>query len=108
MKPEIPAGLKAKVVHRRYVEGNSLALFTDQEIRSDGMKRRPKGGLTEAFIVDEKGDPLVVGTKENGEPDVAEGIALCSLADNYNRRIGRDIAVGRALKKLGVIRLKGV
>jgi hypothetical protein len=47
----------------------------------------PHGGWTLAQVF--KGDELV-----------AEAVAVCSPRDNYCKRIGRDIATGRALKEL--------
>lgn len=41
--------------------------------------------------------------RDNNEV-VARGVAICSSRDNPNRKIGRAIAVGRALKKLDVLR----
>lgn len=54
----------------------------------------PWGGRTTVEIfADEKAvEPLAVG------------VAECSEFDNYNRKIGRNIALGRALKQ---IRVKG-
>jgi hypothetical protein len=49
---------------------------------------QPRGGITVADIFDSKGHLLVSAS------------ANCSTQDNYCKRIGRDIAVGRALKEL--------
>jgi hypothetical protein len=35
-----------------------------------------------------------------GEEMVAEGEAWCNTIDNFNKRLGREIALGRALKAL--------
>ena len=51
----------------------------------------PKGGVTKAIIVDDEDHVL------------AEGIARCSMADNFCRKIGRAKAIGRAIQKLGEI-----
>ena len=48
----------------------------------------PRGGLTEARIFDEHGNL------------VATGSAVCSPKDQFNKRIGRMIALGRALQKV--------
>ena len=37
---------------------------------------------------------------ETSDGCVAEGVAECSPRDNYCRRLGREIALGRALKEL--------
>ena len=46
-----------------------------------------RGGKTVAHVVAEDGTEVI-------------GEALCSLKDNFVYQIGRDIALGRALKKL--------
>jgi len=48
----------------------------------------PKGGVTVALAVNE--DDVIRH----------EAIARCSMADNFNRKVGRKIAVGRLLKKM--------
>lgn len=55
-----------------------------------------KGGVTEAIVVD--GDGKILAT----------GMASCCPKDSYNKKIGRDIATGRALKKLEHRRVKPV
>lgn len=72
---ELDNGLSAKVYHSR-IEYRGII--------------QPRGGRTmvEIYSVEE-------------EAPVAVGMARCSLKDNYNKKIGRDIATGRALKELG-------
>jgi len=48
----------------------------------------PKGGVTVAAAVNNDGVVRYVGT------------AFCSMADNFNRKVGRLIATGRLLKKM--------
>ena len=50
----------------------------------------PKGGYTAAFL------------EKDGMRFVGE--AVCSKQDNYNRKIGAQIALGRALKKIEGLR----
>lgn len=50
----------------------------------------PRGGATFCSVLD--ADDHVV----------ARGSAFCNAKDNFNKRIGRDIALGRALKKAGL------
>lgn len=50
----------------------------------------PRGGITVAMIFFEHG----------GEFLYVAGMAHCSIKDNYNRSIGKNIALGRAIKKL--------
>jgi len=74
MKPQLPDGYTAAFLYDRPTD--------------DAGRPLPKGGVTHAGILDPEG---VV---------VAEGIARCSGKDSFNRRIGRDIALGRALKRM--------
>lgn len=44
-----------------------------------------------------------LGPNDNGQPNVtllSEGIARCSVSDNYNKERGRQLALRRALEKL--------
>lgn len=47
-----------------------------------------RGGVTICDIFDEEGNCL------------STGMAICSPLDNFNKKIGRDISLGRALKEL--------
>lgn len=74
---ELPEGHKVEFEHNRsisFVRG--------------GMRFEPRGGATIARILDDNGKL------------VAEGTAVCSPKDNYNKSIGRQISLGRALKNL--------
>lgn len=83
MRPQVPEGHRVTYRHRRvakdgqYIEGSDR-LFAPAA----------KGGETEARVF--------------GPDDslVAIGVATCHERDNFNRRIGRDVALGRALKRL--------
>jgi hypothetical protein len=94
MKPQVPEGLAVRFTHRRFVPEAVGALvradklLTAREYRELGLTPAVKGGLTECELLDD------------ADTVVAHGSALCSDHDNYNRRIGRDIALGRALKRL--------
>jgi hypothetical protein len=59
-----------------------------QDLLGD-MQPHPKGGKT-----------VCVVTLEDGETKLV-GVAYCSWADNFNYKLGRDIARGRALAQLG-------
>jgi hypothetical protein len=39
-------------------------------------------------------------------PTLVEGVAYCSRRDSYNKEIGRSVAIGEALKRVGDERLK--
>ena len=62
-------------------------LLTSWELRKLGCEISPRGGITEVALM----------TSDGLE---AAGHALCSRRDNFSRRIGRDIATGRAWKAL--------
>ena len=47
-----------------------------------------KGGYTECVVLDE------------GGAEVAVGVAVCSLKDSFEYKVGRDLALGRAMEKL--------
>lgn len=63
-------------------------LMTMREIRHHGLEPLPRGGATSALILGPRGNALV------------EYTARCSPNDNYCKAIGRQIALGRALKQL--------
>lgn len=82
MRPQVPDGLSVRYSHHRY-------------LNPDGKTTNPKGGWTTAVLYDQP--PAVVGNEQPVRV-VATGVAYCHLNDNFNRKIGRDIALGRALK----------
>lgn len=57
----------------------------------DGAQWRPNGGATYVRILKGEGEP---------ERVVAEGQSECSDLDNFNKRLGLTIALGRALKAM--------
>src|SRR3954463_13588029 len=68
----------------------SIALSSCESVtalRTAGETIAPCGGFTVAQVFD-------------GEKMLAEAVAVCSPQDNFSRKIGRDIATGRALKRL--------
>lgn len=78
MTKTIPEGLHARFEHcRNYQAGpfNGMAIPLD-----------PRGGTTSCYIEDEDNNV------------VAHGYAKCARAEQYNKKIGRDISLGRALK----------
>ena len=81
----LPEGFTVIYDHERpYVVGNMLVVG----FRVNGQQPLPRGGCTVATILDADRNL------------VAFGEATCHERDNYNRRIGRMIALGRALKNL--------
>jgi len=77
-------GYKVKVWHSRYyIEKNCMGdIFTELD---------PHGGMTEVEVYD-------FDTQQS-----YKGVAYCSVKDNYCRKLGVKIALGRALKKLGSV-----
>ena len=80
--------------------------ITIKDLRQNGFKVRvihtDPYTIPHTFDVDEKAlDLSKIGTCiEIRDPEGVEhrGVALCSKADNWNRKLGNKIALGRALK----------
>ncbi len=86
MIPELPTGARVKITHFRMCS-DCEAIHPAGLYRRDGLTDRmlPKGGETRAEL------ELVDGRRFHGK-------ARCSNLDNFSRKRGRDIAIGRALK----------
>ena len=82
-------GFTVYVNHHRYEEYN-----INWSIGDPG-RVSPRGGSTRVEIKSEDGTLLCFGESH------------CSTIDNFNRKLGRNIALGRALKDCGAI-LSGV
>ena len=80
MRPTPPPGYRVVYRHLR-----------DRVETRDGTREvlSPHGGTTIALLY--RGD---------AEIPSARGFAFCNETDNFSKRIGRDIALGRALKDL--------
>jgi len=76
---------KIKYIHQRRWSEPSREEF----MNGIDFHIKPKGGRTIAFIGDE-GNPIEYGLSE------------CSVKDSYNKKLGRVIATGRLLKRLGL------
>jgi hypothetical protein len=74
LKYDLPINLHTRYQHVRDLDSNDNVL--------------PRGGATYCFLEDET------------RHVVAMGVAFCGPQDQYNRKIGRDISYGRALKSL--------
>jgi hypothetical protein len=81
--------MKTKIVHYRWEDSEYNDLLPSYMLK--GRRIKPQGGYTYACVMDDSGR-------------VANGMAVCSFKDNYNKKIGRQIAVGRAMKQLNVSR----
>lgn len=85
-------GLKVYVRHGRYYDVNNhlVGPFTRMQAEQSHMDRTifPRGGVTDVEIYSPEGELLTAGH------------AVCSLNDQYSKRLGRQIAMGRALSQL--------
>jgi hypothetical protein len=75
------SGFKVRVIHKRHQK-------IVKKIDGDYFENSAKGGTTVIQI-----------TTPDKQTDV-EGVAVCSIEDNYDRKVGNAIALGRALTKL--------
>lgn len=124
MKPVIPEGYVAKVYHYRFAEEDVIPVidaFDDWQalIELEGARSEAAQAAKRRYMVMRDGIPLHPATEKPSEygvsptggrtdavlydadgNEVAKGVAPCSIHDNFNRRIGWMIAVGRALEQL--------
>ena len=87
----LPDGLRARYRHERLAFDHGIGHVvraTHYVLFSAGLKPLPRGGVTTCRLVTEDG------------AIVSEAVARCSRRDNFNKRLGRDIARGRALEAL--------
>lgn len=90
MKRNLPDGYRVFISHYRKFKGTNM-LMTRWDGKEEGLGTPlPHGGATEATILDATGEP------------VATALALCSKRDMFNKAIGRNIAIGRALKQMSI------
>ena len=101
MKRELPEGARVKFTHGRCLQpGGGPPVYWSKEDDPErvtwaelgnyvepGKIVSPRGGATHCKIT------LPDGTEANGE-------ARCSHSDNYSKRLGRTISLGRALADL--------
>lgn len=84
---------------------NDKALQTISELRSKGYRVFVDHDRTHVFNhngeTPPKGGRTVVKILKDDEV-VAEGTSFCSELDNYNRKIGRNISLGRAMRNFNV------
>ena len=80
------AGFKVRVIHTRHYEPVSAYKMSGPVSRLSRLSG--KGGSTRIQI---------------SSPDLqhnVEGIAVCSLEDSFNRKLGNSIAMGRAVQQM--------
>ena len=75
------SGFKVRVIHKRHQK-------IVKKIDGDFFENSSKGGAT-----------IIEITTPDKLTDVT-GTAVCSIEDNYNRKVGNAIALGRALANL--------
>lgn len=93
-------GYKVSVSHYRFFNLDPAGWWVDEEgnahttnIAHQGMIKRlnkkplPRGGMT--FVAITTPDEVT-----------SNAYSACSMSDNYCKKTGREIAIGRALKKL--------
>jgi hypothetical protein len=79
------SGYKVRVAHKRFCKfdySTTLVIPTLHGIKGDSIL--PRGGITQVDIRTPDGEELF-------------GEAKCSDKDNYNKSIGLQIAIGRAM-----------
>jgi hypothetical protein len=74
------SGYKVRVLHTRNYK-------KVQKICGDALELSANGGLTRIEITTPSGEDVY-------------GEAVCSKEDNWNRKLGNSIALGRALQKI--------
>ena len=85
--------MTTKVTHVRWVEFDDEDVLLPNSViklMSKTSDVLPQGGATVVTVEDDHGNR-------------ATGVAMCSSRDNYNKKIGRMIATGRAKKELGKV-----
>lgn len=103
--PQIPDGATVSYEQYRYragdpevytaldfrgrLEKGNPPLRPEEHMREDGIPLDPRGGVTVARLTDDE-TGVILG----------HGEAWCSPWDNFNRKLGKTIALGRALKQL--------
>lgn len=102
MKTELPDGFAIRFHHGRRVDGEWGLWFRkgahkewgrwDPETTTDGHQTHP------AQDISIHGGSTTCELTLNSEK-VVYGVADCSVRDRYNKKIGRDISLGRALKR---------
>lgn len=92
-------GYRVKIFHYRYFDNGKGE--PSKEVHSGVGMRRLKQDLNLGFYP--RGGKTIVGIFRGGERSfelIAGGTANCSLRDNYSKKIGTQIALGRALKEM--------
>ncbi len=108
----VPEGHTVEIDHLRYAKGahnrrRGVPTKFDSpvvpeearpahELRARGYQLDPIGGMTRVLIRDSDARVVAAGVAHCAVPDRTRNVP----GDNFNRRLGRTIALGRALKEL--------
>ena len=72
----------------------------DSAVACGDVRYHPKWDIVPGIMLMAQVQGFTICIIERDGQEVARGYALCSRRDQFYRRIGRDIARGRALRKL--------
>jgi hypothetical protein len=97
---KLPDGRIAKVFHLRLYTGYANPEYGAAMAEWENKEKRPYSKNRKGLVPLTKGGKTVVQVLDRYDQEhiVAEGKAYCHPGDNYNRRLGVQIALGRALK----------
>lgn len=99
MQRQIPEGTKVKFSHGRLIESD----WGEWHRKKDGWGRWDPEHTTDGYRTHTSQEISPYGGRTTcgitfADGSVVYGVAECSRRDNYCKKIGRDIALGRALK----------
>ena len=91
-----------------YDKGYRVKSFTNRYVLAEGATTLLLYSLVECNMINNKDTiygkggnvRVIIFHKDSPNTVVAEGLAKCSLQDNFNKKLGFQIAFGRAYKKL--------
>jgi hypothetical protein len=107
MKREVPSGLRTEFLHCRISPDDAEAA---ENLPPHSRKRAVVRCAATKSIFDILGEKVshrggvTVCNLYSGSERIGKGVAVCSPLDNFNKRIGRDISLGRALKNLETLK----
>lgn len=82
---------KALCLYNRHDKGFSINSYWGKLLIAENIRPYARGGKT-----------IVTITDDNGEK-ICEGIAVCSMRDNFSYKLGAEIAFGRAIDAYGKV-----
>ena len=82
-------GYKVRVLHFRHLATNyNIKITSSKDIKTSYTTKLSKGGSTTIELTTPDKSRTVIGK------------SVCSLGESFNRKLGNNIALGRALKQL--------